>query len=212
VYRDAIGACIEECRDLSILEYCNTLRATDDDIYTVPLFTLDDFVAFLASRTRDISYEQPCWILTQPCSPWMRNVSANRTSVQAGPPLKHVASLDGTTPITVLRSLLPNYQVLPRLRVRAHLVDDIVTFRQLDVTRIPNIDLLPHDGLFAIDGLQHLVILRKTILEGVYRLAGHYDRDTGWGCECSDRDFLLEHGQPKPCIWSKDCTRWIEIY
>jgi hypothetical protein len=275
VFADAVVACIAECRDLTILEYCalsttsapklsqyidvvnpnNCAPPADIDILTTPTFTMDSFKRFLTHKSLPKGPKSPRSNLRKP---WLRTIfvpgevstvvfgKQRRTNLQRRLACRltsnsHVEALMSSA-VRRLPDPLPAHQIIPRLSVRAHLIDicrgengrtlsefpssaEIFTSRLLrapswywlvNIFRKPVADptqityhrldmeafsrdmrrirksstageqvffptyysaglsdckFLAGDAVFAIDGVQHPMLLRQ-VCPGVYRIVG----------------------------------------
>ena len=144
IFQDAVTACIADCGDLDIL--CFASLSPDREVKTTPNFTIAHFQAFLARRvngpdkryrpsltkawvphialkTRDKSYDSPsAYVVT---STGYQETECKRVRLAETTTTER---LDGTTPVK---------QLLPRLHVRAHLIDISTGSAQLKTAQLP---------------------------------------------------------------------------
>ena len=117
VYADAIAACVSECGDLDVLGFAKLTPNTN--IFTTSTFCESNFKKFLAHRTLSKASVPS---MTQMRHPWTSHIAIKhrtiRDDIHSG-----YTTPENSSAVEVLYDPIPSTQVLPRLRVRAHLID-----------------------------------------------------------------------------------------
>jgi hypothetical protein len=131
VYSDAVMACIAPCRDLDILSYAGIELNADN---TSPCsFSTENFKQFLAERNHAQGHGKSSSHLRHP---WVSHVSItnvredgtlSRSAKASHSDYNYIAQYTSTTPVLKVKDPIPAAQILPRLRVRAHLIDICTT-------------------------------------------------------------------------------------
>jgi hypothetical protein len=120
VFVEALVACITECGDLDILGYTDELWEANFDETCV--FGMENFKTFLRQRNKN---GIPHRSQIQMRSPWVPNIFIDRGHVKgaASPDITVTPRTHQATAVQVLPHAIPSPQLLPRLKVRAHLLD-----------------------------------------------------------------------------------------
>jgi hypothetical protein len=122
VYMSAIVACIAECGDLDLLVYA-TLPA-NANTSTASTFGSDTFKKFVTQRNET---NAPVHSVTRMRSPWLPRIFVKHrpTTKDTGHAIPTTHDATNASPVEILDESVPKHQFLPRMRVRAHLLDII---------------------------------------------------------------------------------------
>jgi hypothetical protein len=123
----ALLACIAERQDLSILSYA--WLPSDSDHHLASCFSSKEYNKLLHSKT---PLDRPSWFSSSNAPnfsqvegrPWRREVTVTNAPYPTNQENNLEATADeGCSVIEVIAASVPTHQILPGLRVRAHLID-----------------------------------------------------------------------------------------